>query len=223
MGDNEYYESVLRVLTILDSHELRALKLDCEKWYEIDDVQDKHNAEVIFAKTPKDKLNLIQKRFGGYWRFSELKDFCYLVNPYFPTIKMQEEIKAFFYDLASQYPSGLSTQNLLAGKMFGIESENILVGNGAAEIIKVIGDVIEGSFGMMFTTFNEYPENLSHDRIVKFIPDNQSFVYGIDELKLLSDKSDNLILINPDNPSGHFNRKEDLIELIDYMKKVISY
>ncbi|MFV9930757.1 MAG: hypothetical protein AB8V10_00550 [Francisella endosymbiont of Hyalomma asiaticum] len=61
MGDNEYYESVLRVLTILDSHKLRTLKLDCEKWYEIDDVQDKHNADVIFAKTPKDKLNLIQK------------------------------------------------------------------------------------------------------------------------------------------------------------------
>ena len=219
MGDNEYYESVLRVLTVLDSHELRALKLDCEKWYEIDDVQDKHNTEVIFAKTPKDKLNLIQKRFGGYWRFPELKDFCYLVNPYFLTIKMQEEIKAFFYDLASQYPSGLNTQNLLTGKMFGIESENILVGNGAAEIIKVIGDVIEGSFGMMFPTFNEYPESLSHDRVVKFIPDNQSFVYGIYELKLLSDKSNNLILINPDNPSGHFNKKEDLIELIDYMKK----
>lgn len=61
MGDNEYYELVLRVLTILDSHELRTFKLDCEKWYEIDDVQDKHNAEVIFTKTPKDKLNLIQK------------------------------------------------------------------------------------------------------------------------------------------------------------------
>ena len=96
LGDNEYYESVLMVLTILDRHELRALRLDGEKWYEIDDVQDKHNAEVIFAESPKEKLNLIQKRFGGYWRFPELKDFCYLVNPYFPPIKMQEEMKAFY-------------------------------------------------------------------------------------------------------------------------------
>ena len=39
---------------------------------------------------------------------------------------MQEEIKAFFYDLASQYPSGLNTQNLLAGKMFGIESKKYI-------------------------------------------------------------------------------------------------
>lgn len=219
MGDNEYYESVLRVLTILDRHELRVMKLNGEKWYEIDDVQDKHNAEIIFAKTSKEKLDLIQERFGGYWRFPELKDFCYLVNPYFPPVKMQEEIKAFFYDLLSQYPSGLNTQNLLAGKMFGIESENILVGNGAAEIIKGIGNVLDGTFGMIFPTFNEYPESIGYDRVIKFIANNDAFKYDINDLKALSDKSDNLILINPDNPSGHFNNKENLLELLEYMNK----
>jgi|SaaInlLV_10m_DNA_2_1039722.scaffolds.fasta_scaffold04417_4 histidinol-phosphate/aromatic aminotransferase/cobyric acid decarboxylase-like protein/choline kinase len=218
MGDNEYYESVLRVLTILDGHELCALKLNDEKWYEIDDVQDKHNAEIIFAKSPKEKLILMQKRFGGYWRFPDVKDFCYLVNPYFPPAKMQEEMKAFFYDLLSQYPSGLNTQNLLAGKMFGIETENIIVGNGAAEIINAIGDVLEGTFGMVFPTFNEYPESIGYDRVVRFIPKNDGFSYDIKDLKLLADKSDNLILINPDNPSGNFNSKDNLIELLDYMK-----
>ncbi len=218
MGDNEYYESVLRVLTILDGHELRALKLDGEKWYEIDDVQDKENAEIIFAKNPKEKLSLIQKRYGGYWRFPEIKDFCYLVNPYFPSPKMQEEIKAYFYNLISQYPSGLTTQNLLAGKMFGVESENILVGNGAAEIIRGIGNVLDGSFGMVFPTFNEYPESIGYDRVVSFIPNNESFTYSLEDLKSLSDKTDNLILINPDNPSGHFNKKEFVIELLEHMK-----
>lgn len=218
MGDNEYYESVLRVLTILDRHELRALKLDGEKWYEIDDVQDKDNAEVIFASSPKEKLQLIQKRFGGYWRFPDIKDFCYLVNPYFPPLKMQEEMKAFFYDLLSQYPSGLNTQNLLAGKMFGIEPENIIVGNGAAEIIKGIGNVLNGTFGMVFPTFNEYQESIGYERILKFIPQNDSFSYTVEDLKKLADNSDNLILINPDNPSGNFNKKDNLIELLDYMK-----
>jgi histidinol-phosphate/aromatic aminotransferase/cobyric acid decarboxylase-like protein len=217
MGDNEYYESVLRVLTILDGHELRALRLDGEKWYEIDDVQDKHNAEIIFANSAKEKLNLIQKRFGGYWRFPEIKDFCYLVNPYFPPVKMQEEMKAFFYDLLSQYPSGLGTQNLLAGKMFGVEGNNVLTGNGAAEIIKAIGNTLPGTFGMVFPTFNEYPESIGYDRVVQFIPKNDGFVYSLDDLKELSDKTDNLILINPDNPSGHFNSKDNIIELLNYM------
>lgn len=218
-GDNEYYESVLNILTILDGHELRAMRLKDEKWYEIDDIQDKANAEIIFAKTSKEKLSLIQKRYGGYWRFPEIKDFCYLVNPYFPPEKMQEEMKAYFYDLLSQYPSGLNTQNLLAGKMFGVEPENILVGNGAAEIIRGIGNVLRGTFGMVFPTFNEYPESIGYERIVEFIPNNESFSYDLNDLKNLSDKSDNLILINPDNPSGHFNGKNSLIELIEYMQK----
>jgi len=219
MGDNEYYESVLRVLTILDRHELRALRLDGEKWYEIDDIQDKHNAEIIFSESSAQKLSLMQKRFGGYWRFPEVKDFCYLVNPYFPPAKMQEEMKAYFYDLLSQYPSGLNTQNILAGKMFGVEEENIIVGNGAAEIIKGIGNVIDGTFGMMFPTFNEYPESIGYDKVIKYIPNTEDFSYDLEDLKKLVDLSDNLILINPDNPSGNFNTQNNIIILLEYMKQ----
>jgi histidinol-phosphate/aromatic aminotransferase/cobyric acid decarboxylase-like protein/choline kinase len=214
-GDNEYYESVLNILTILDGHELRAMKINDEKWYEIDDVQDKANAEVIFSKNAQDKLKLIQSRYGGYWRFPELRDFCYLVNPYFPTKKMQEEMKAYFYDLLSQYPSGQGTQRLLAGKMFGIESENIIVGNGAAEIIRGLGKAITGTFGLAFPTFNEYPESIGYDRVVQFIPKNKNFSYGINEIIELANKCDNLLLINPDNPSGNFISKDELLKLAD--------
>ena len=213
MGDNDYYESVLRVLTILERHELRALRLSGEKWYEIDDVQDKANAEIIFAPSAKEKLKLIQSRYGGYWRFPDLKDFCYLVNPYFPPEKMQEEMKAYFYELLSQYPSGQGTQRLLAGKMFNVEAENIIVGNGAAEIIRVLGDAIEGTFGLAFPTFNEYPESIGYDRVVQFFPQNRDFSYGLDEMLELAEKCDNLLLINPDNPSGNFIKKEELLIL----------
>jgi len=218
MGDNEYYEDVLRVINMLDKKGIKALKLEGEKWYEIDDVQDKENAEIIFAPNAHEKLQKVQQRYGGYWRFQDIIDFCYLVNPYFPPQKMQEEMKAYFYDLLSQYPSGLNTQNLLAGKMFGVEGENIIVGNGASEIIRAIGNVLEGTFGMMLPTFNEYPESLGYDRVIQSIPGNDSFSYSIDDLKKLSTKSDNLVVINPDNPSGHFIPKVELIKLLDYMK-----
>ena len=220
MGDNEYYESVLRVVTILENQELRALRLNGEKWYEIDDIHDKANAEIIFAPDAQTKLKLIQKRYGGYWRFPELKDFCYLVNPYFPPKKMQEEMKAYFYELLSQYPSGQDIQRLLAGKMFGIEEKNIIVGNGAAELIRGLAKSISGSFGLMFPTFNEYPESIGYDRIVEFIPKNKNFSYSIDELLELAKKSDNLLLINPDNPSGNFISKKDILKLADELYKM---
>ena len=215
MGDNEYYESVLRVILMLEEQELKALRLNGEKWYEIDDVQDKANAEVIFSNNAKEKLKLIQSRYGGYWRFPELRDFCYLVNPYFPTIKMQEEMKAYFYELLSQYPSGQGTQRLLAGKMFKIEAENIIVGNGAAEIIRGLGKAIDGTFGLAFPTFNEYPESIGYDRVIQFISENRDFSYGVDEMVELAKKCDNLLLINPDNPSGNFITKEELLKLAD--------
>ena len=220
MGDNEYYESVLRVILLLEDQELKALRLNGEKWYEIDDIQDKANAEIIFAQNAKEKLKLIQSRYGGYWRFPELKDFCYLVNPYFPPKKMQEEIKAYFYELLSQYPSGQETQRLLAGKMFGVETENIIVGNGAAEIIKSLKEAIEGTFGLAFPTFNEYPEAIGYERVVQFIPQNREFSYNIEDMLELAKKCDNLLLINPDNPSGNFISKESLLKLAERLKEL---
>jgi histidinol-phosphate/aromatic aminotransferase/cobyric acid decarboxylase-like protein len=196
------------------------MRLNGEKWYEIDDIQDKTNAEIIFASNTKEKLKLIQARYGGYWRFPALKDFCYLVNPYFPPHKMQEEMKAYFYELLSQYPSGQETQRLLAGKMFGIESENILVGNGAAEIIRGLGKAIPGTFGLAFPTFNEYPESIGDERIVKFIPKNNNFSYSFEDMLSLAKMSDNLLLINPDNPSGNFIKKVDLLKLSDALLKM---
>ncbi len=218
MGVNEYYETVIKVIADLEGTGLKALRLNGEKWYEIDDAQDKANAEIIFAPNTDIKLKLIQKRYGGYWRFPNLKDFCYLVNPYFPPQKMQEEMKAYFYELLSQYPSGQETQKLLAGKMFGVEPENVIVGNGAAEIIRHLGEEIEGTFGLMHPTFNEYPESIGFDRIVEMYPNN-NFVYGKKELLTLAEKSDNLILINPDNPSGNFISKNDLLEIAERLKK----
>jgi len=219
MGANEYYETVIKVIASLEGTGLKALKLNGEKWYEIDDAQDKANAEIIFAKNAEEKLTLIQKRYGGYWRFPKIKDFCYLVNPYFPTKKMEEEMKAYFDELISQYPSGLETQNLLAAKLFGIEKENMIVGNGASEFIKVLKDAIDGTFGMVFPTFNEYYESIGEERVIKTIPKNSYFSYGFNDIIELSKKSDNIILINPDNPSGNFIPKQELIKIADMLLK----
>jgi len=220
MGDNEYYESVLRVLTILDRNELKALRLNGEKWYEIDDIQDKSNAEIIFATSPKEKLKLTQSRYGGYWRFPELKDFCYLVNPYFPTSQIQEEMKAYFYELLSQYPSGQDTQRLLAGKMFGVDKNYTLVGNGASELIRALAKVIDGTFGLAFPTFNEYPESIGYGRVIKYVSKKKGFIYGIDDMLELANISDNLLLINPDNPSGNFITKGELLLLVEKLKNM---
>ncbi|MBI9099666.1 MAG: NTP transferase domain-containing protein, partial [Spirochaetaceae bacterium] len=136
LGDNEYYEQVLKVISLLDKPEIKAVRLENEDWYEIDDLQDLDIAESIFAQSQEKKLNKFQIRYGGYWRYPEMIDFCYLVNPFFPPRKLIDEMKANFTRLLSEYPSGLRVNNLLAGKYFGVDQSFICIGNGAAELIK---------------------------------------------------------------------------------------
>ena len=45
---------------------------------------------LIFAEG-RDKLERMQRRYGGYWRFPKLLDYCYLVNPYFPSRALADE------------------------------------------------------------------------------------------------------------------------------------
>lgn len=217
MGNNEYYEQVLRVVTTLEKNELKALCLSDHKWYEIDDIQDKDIAEVLFEDNPDIKLNRMEKRYGGYWRFNGMKDFCYLVNPYFPNSAMLNEMKHNFYDLLSQYPSGLNIQNLLAGKMFSVDEKHILVGNGAAELIRSLDSVLKGSVGIVYPSFNEYHESLPSHEIISFYPKDIS--YTIDDLLKWSTECNTLLLINPDNPSGNFIPAKDVLRLLNTMKE----
>lgn len=225
LGDNEYYEQVLRVITILDEPEIRVKRLNSlrggEKslrWYEIDDIQDLDIAESMFAPNDDEKLALIQKRYGGYWRYPKLIDFCYLVNPYFPPQKLIDEVTANAKNLLTQYPSGMRVNSLLAAKNFGVHTENILVGNGAAELIKLLMQKLAGKVGFVRPTFEEYPNRYDAAESICFTPQNENFSYGVDDLiNFFGDKEITaLVVVNPDNPSGNFIAKRELIRLIDW-------
>ena len=215
LGDNEYYEQVLKVITLLDKPEIKATKLGNESWYEIDDVQDLDIAESIFAPTADEKLAKIQARYGGYWRYPGVIDFCYLVNPFYPPQKLMNEIKANFETLLCEYPSGLEVNSLLAAKYFGLNKEHVVVGNGAAELIKSLMERGEGKIGMAMPTFQEYPNRKSAEDVVPYYPNNKDYAYtAMDLMSFYEDKDiSTLLLINPDNPSGNYICKDDVLKL----------
>lgn len=221
LGNNEYYEQVLRVITLLDNAELKALPItNGAKWYEIDDVQDLDIAETLFAD--KDEfMYRYNMRFGGHWRFPKLLDFCYLVNPYFPTMHMKDELRANFDILLSEYPSGMYVNSLIAAKYFDIRQEYTVVGNGAAELIKSLMERVEGRIGVVYPTFQEYPNRKEQTEIIGFMPDNDDLSYTADDLiRFYTDKQlSTLLLINPDNPSGNFIPKADVLRLAAWCKE----
>lgn len=217
LGENEYYEQVLRVLTLIDKTGIKALPVNDLNWYEIDDVQDLRIAETIFA-TPEEKLRKLQYSFGGYWRYPGLLDFCYLVNPYFPRKRLIDEMKANFEPLLREYPSGMGVNSLLAGKYFGIRQKYVVIGNGAAELIKSLMESHDGKLGVIYPTFEEYPNRHDPESLVIFNPDNDDFSYSADDLMdYYSDKGiTSLLVVNPDNPSGNFIPHRDVLRLAEW-------
>ncbi len=220
MGQNEYYEQVLRVLTFLDRTELKALSIGNLKWYEIDDIQDLDIAETLFAEG-EDLWRNYSRRFGGFWRFPGMLDFNYLVNPYFPSLRLKQELMSNFDALLTQYPSGMQVNSLLAGKYFGISPDHVVPGNGAAELIKVVMERTPGRLGVVYPTFEEYPNRKSPDELVIFHPQNADFTYTADDLMTYyADKQlAMLLLINPDNPSGNYIPRADVLRLATWCEQ----
>ena len=225
MGENEYYESVIKLIAMLDTKEIRAKRLSGQTWYEIDNVQDLNIAETLFAKDSLEKYQMIAERYGGYWRYPKLHDFCYLVNPYYPPEKMQEEIKSNFETLLTQYPSGMKVNSLLVSGAFGVKPEHILVGNGAAELIKALMSWFakrdSGKLGCIYPTFEEYPNRFDKSRIVAFCPKHDNFHYTANEIIDFYEENriETLLLINPDNPSGNYIPYSDLLRLVAWCKE----
>lgn len=214
VGNNEYYENVLRIISFLNSHDLKALPITNERWYEIDDKQDLDIAEALFADE-KDVLRKYYGRYGGFWRFPKMLDYCYLVNPYFNESRIIDEMEAFFKTLIAEYPSGMKVNSLIASKCWGVKEDYIIPGNGAAELIKALMELLPGTLGITRPTFEEYPNRRNKEELVTFIPKNSDYRYTAKDLMDFFGKNhaDNILLINPDNPSGNFIPIDDVIAL----------
>ena len=217
LGRNEYYELVLRVISSLERANIKALKLQREKWYEIDTTEDIRNAECVFAPDPETKLRCLSSRHGGFWRFPYVKDFCYLVNPFFPHKQLTTQLQVNFPTLMANYPSTLKVINHTAGALFGIDENCVIVANGASELIYALSDTLPITVGIALPTFNEYIEKFRN--VVALETYHSNYAYGVQDLFQLSEKADAILLINPDNPSGHYIKKEEVLALLKELKK----
>ncbi len=215
-GDNEYYEQVLRVVTNLDDSELKAMKLKGQKWYEIDDIQDLDIASSIFTSDPGEHSELMARRLGGYWRYPHLIDFTNPVNSEYPSQRMMDEFKANFEKLMTQRPSGPEVESLLAAKRFNIHPDQVIVGNGSIEFLKLILENSEGRTGLIRPSIPEkavvVPEPVFYNTP---LPDYRYTADGL--ISFFKDKElKRLVLMNPDCPTGNYIAKEDVKRLLQW-------
>lgn len=177
--------------------------------------------DVIYINEDEKLLKQYYSRYGGYWRFPDMLDYCYLVNPYFSRTKIVEEMQAMFPTLVNEYPSGMGVNSKLASECWGVKQEYIVPGNGAAELIKILMENLEGKVGVVRPTFEEYPNRMSEEQVISFVPENDEFRYTAKDLIDFfgKNKVDTLLLINPDNPSGNFIPMEGVMKLAEWTKQ----
>lgn len=223
LGLNEYYEAVLGIITMLDESTIQGLRLDGDLWYEVDDLQDLDIASILFIPEEEKKGQLLRRRFGGYWRYPKMIDFCYLNNPHFPNEKLLNEMKANADKLITSYPSGMTVNALLVSKLYDIRQEQIIVGNGASELIKSLMERVEGRVGFLNPTFEEYEKRYSwtEGECVIYKPQKDGFRYTADDLMDFFGQNpvDALVLCNPDYPTGNYIPKDELMKLLDWTKQ----
>ncbi len=221
LGNNEYYEQVLRVITMLDEPEIKAKKLKGQLWYEIDDVQDLDIASSMFVQDHGEKLQRIAKRWGGYWRYPKLLNMAYPCNPFFPPTHLVDEIKANMDKLISEYPSGMEVNALLAAKNLGLPASYTVVSNGLEEIIHAIMETVQGGIGCVKPTSEELINRCGRERMKSFMPTNKNLSYTAEDVigHFGHEKIEGLVLINPEYHTGNYITKEDVIRILEWGKE----
>ena len=218
LGNNEYYEQVLRVITLLDTPVIRAKRINGKKWYEIDDIQDLDIASSIVVNDDDERLFRVQQRWGGYWRHPKLKDFCCPTNPYFPPKRLLDELKANLDNLVTAYPSGMDINALLVAKNLGVGQKNVSVANGVEEIINIVMTKAEGKIGVVKPTNEEYINRYKADNMEIYVPENDDLSYSAKDIMLYFGEQNisMLILVNPDYHSGNYIPKADMRCIIQW-------
>lgn len=94
-----------------------------------------------------------------------------------------------------------------------------MVGNGAAELINVLGHVLKGKIAISIPAFNEYIRCFEDCDIVKINSADDGYKLDVEKLINQIDNVDIITIINPDNPSGDFIEYNDIIRIIEKASK----
>ncbi|NOY50187.1 MAG: histidinol-phosphate aminotransferase family protein [Chlorobi bacterium] len=171
-------------------------------------------------KTQAEKYEYISKQHGGYYRHN-FTDHAYLYNLYFPPTEIFNHLKDNIRDLVLNYPMAQDALAELIGKIIQQATERIVVGNGAAEIIKILSGHLAKKIIVPVPSFNEYANAAPKGHVVEFPLEFPSFQLDVDKFaaEAIKVKADMAVVVTPNNPTSLLVPKADLIRLAQKLEK----
>ena len=210
----DYYESIFRDCvddkTLVD---LAAIDVSASRWCEIDDDRDRDAAEFLFMERDA-QFDYIQQLHGAYWRYG-FTDHSYLYNMHFPPAEMFDVFQANLREIVTNYPVAQPQLARLVADWTGADPEHLAVANGAAELIKVVGNQFAQRLTIPTPSFNEYEEVIAEDRLNRFPLDPTTFELDVDAFaeSAIRWKSDAAVIVTPNNPTAVSVSSDDVLRL----------
>jgi len=171
-------------------------------------------------KTQAEKYEYISKQHGGYYRH-DFTDHAYLYNLYFPPKAVFTHLKDNIRNLVLNYPMAQDALAELIGELITQPTERIVVGNGAAEIIKILSGQLAKKIIIPVPSFNEYANAAPKGHVVEFPLEFPSFQLDVDKFaaEAIKVKADMAVVVTPNNPTSLLVPKADLIRLAQKLEK----
>ncbi|MED7670656.1 aminotransferase class I/II-fold pyridoxal phosphate-dependent enzyme [Pseudomonas moraviensis subsp. stanleyae] len=198
---NAYYEDVFKKASLEGKWDIQTVIVPTTEWYEVDNHYDLTVCNYISSS---DRLDFVQNRHGGYWRYPML-DFALIYNFHFPPQQMKDKIKENFDHILLNYPGGRKLMEESLSEFLGVSARHLCIANGAAEIIKLLPAVYSGSALVTVPSFNEYANVFGEQRtLCHYTREQDDFAIDIDALLATcrQQRPDVVIIESPNNPTG---------------------
>ncbi len=152
---------------------------------------------------------------GGYWRYGFI-DHAYLCNLHFPPERFFDLLKRHVHELVLNYPVAQGTLAGWVGELIDQPAERIVVGNGTAELIKILSGHVAKKLIVPVPSFNEYANAGSAETVIEFVLDIPSFQLDVDRFAAAARRcrADVAVVVTPNNPTSLLVPKPDLIRLL---------
>ncbi len=166
-----------------------------------------------------DDIHLLSSLYGGYWN-RHVQDFCYMTNRYFPPERLMESMRARLPELVTAYPSTNWYLSSLLAEPMGLTSQELVVANGASELISAITQRFVQNLAVPVPSFDEFINRARlQGKTASLFPMARPFELDIDEfirhVKLA--RANSAILIRPNNPTGNYVTKAELVHFMNSM------
>lgn len=166
--------------------------------------------------TKEQQFDAIECQHGGYWRHDFI-DHAYLYNLYFPPERFFTQLTSQIHELVLNYPVAQNVLAGLVGTLIDQAPERIVVGNGAAELIKIVSGHLARKLIVPVPSFNEYANAAPTENVIEFALDAPSFQLDVDQFaaEAIRHQADIAVVVSPNNPTSLLVPKADLLRLVD--------